>query len=25
LPSGTSMTTEDLKRIVKKVKELYEV
>lgn len=25
LPSGTAMTTEDLKRIVKKVKELYEV
>lgn len=25
LPSGTNMTTEDLKRIVKKVKELYEV
>ena len=25
LPSGTTMTTEDLKRIVKKVKELYEV
>ena len=25
LPSGTGMTTEDLKRIVKKVKELYEV
>ncbi len=24
-PSGTNMTTEDLKRIVKKVKELYEV
>ena len=25
LPSGTSMTEEDLKRIVRKIKELYEV